>query len=358
MKKRFLNSIFIVIIFLAILVGTTFAQEGSPLSFGIRPTRAYEDRPESFSYFSHILEPGSVLDDEALVLNDGDEPVSLVLYAADGHTAQNGGTSFTAQGEYSSGGSRGVSDWITLTTNAVSLDGGEELTVPFTIIVPEDATPGHHVAGLVVEAPPGSSAPGSGEEGEAQFEVLVIHRVGVAVVIDVPGPRAPGLEIDGARLIQQDEQGATFALDLHNTGNILLQPLGFIDIRTVDGEELSSLSIQLDTILPGDEATYNISYPIHLSDSDYILSIALIYAEGKTSHLDGAEVSVRDGQPLLEGEAEESFLAPIIEILGPLPGQSGFMDRISVPLLWIALFIGLAVVGFFLYKIVDQEKRN
>lgn len=356
MNSKIIKSLVIAISFLVLFVGTAIAQEGNLLSFGIRPTKAYEDKPESFSYFSHVLEAGSVLEDEALVLNDGDLPVTLKLYAADGVTAQNGGTSFTAQGEYSHGGSRKVSDWLSVATEDVSLNGGDELTVPFTISVPADATPGHHVAGLVVEAPPNPSDAGSGEEEGAQFAVQIIHRVGVAVLIDVPGPREPGLEIDGARLVQQDEQGATFAVDLHNTGNIFLQPLGFLEIRTTEKEELSSLSIELDTILPGDKAIYNISYPIHLSDSDYILSITLIFAEGKTAQLDGVEMRVRNGQPEQEGDSEESALLPIINVLGPLPGQNGFLDQIGTPLLGIALFFGLVLIGFLIFKLVEDGK--
>ena len=45
---------------LAMLVGSADAQTEIGLRFGIRPTKAYEDRPETFSYFSHTLEPGAM----------------------------------------------------------------------------------------------------------------------------------------------------------------------------------------------------------------------------------------------------------------------------------------------------------
>ena len=63
---------------LALLAGSGIAQAqaGGDVSFGIRPTRAFEDRPESFSYFSYSLEPGAVLSDAALVMNSGDVPVT------------------------------------------------------------------------------------------------------------------------------------------------------------------------------------------------------------------------------------------------------------------------------------------
>src|SRR3990172_12547122 len=100
--------------------GSALAQEGG-FSFGIRPTKAFEDRPESFSYFSYVLGPGMQMADEALVMNHGDQPITLKLYATDGLTAQNGGTSFMAEGVLSPGGSHAISSWVVLPTNEVSL---------------------------------------------------------------------------------------------------------------------------------------------------------------------------------------------------------------------------------------------
>ena len=95
---------------LALLAGSGIAQAqaGGAVSFGIRPTKAVEDRPETFSYFSHELAPGALLADEALVMNSGEVPVTLKPYAGDGITAQNGGTAFPHKGKESSGASLGV----------------------------------------------------------------------------------------------------------------------------------------------------------------------------------------------------------------------------------------------------------
>ena len=93
---------------LALLAGSVLAQTDGDVRFGIRPTEAFEDRPETFSYFSHELTPGAVLSDAALVLNTGDVPVTLNLYAADGITAVNTGTAFAGKGKDALGDSRGT----------------------------------------------------------------------------------------------------------------------------------------------------------------------------------------------------------------------------------------------------------
>ncbi|KAA3647879.1 MAG: DUF916 domain-containing protein [Chloroflexi bacterium] len=149
MKKLF--QVFIILSLVSLIIPRpVFAQADVGISFGIRPTKAFEDRPETFSYFHHILTPGQVLQDEALVMNGSEQPITLKLYTGDGISAQNGGTTFRKQGEHING----VSGWLSPSEMEIKLGAGEEANVPFSITVPADTPPGHHVAGLVVEALP------------------------------------------------------------------------------------------------------------------------------------------------------------------------------------------------------------
>lgn len=319
-RKKFFVWIGIIVVALALVTGPANAQTDGKVSFGIRPTKAYEDRPETFSYFSYELTPGVVLDDEALVMNSGDVPVTLTLFGADGITAHNGGTAFAKQGQESTGGSRGVSGWLSLPVTELFLEPGEELIVPFTINVPPDVSPGHHVAGLVVKNLPSEEAPPSGD-GDGQFAAKVVQQAGVAVVIDVPGPHIAGLEISDAILKQQsDDLGATFGIFVHNTGNIFIKAEGFLVVNDINLQELASIPLKMDTVLPGDTTRFSVTHPIHFSDSDYLLNVVLNY-EGGTAVLEGVEMQVRDGQPVVEGESEESSALPsiITEISSPRP---------------------------------------
>lgn len=358
MLKNFFVRIGIVVLALALVSGSASAQTGDGgISFGIRPTKAYEDRPETFSYFSYELTPGAQVTDEALVMNSGSVPIILKLYAADGITAQNGGTAFTEQGKASTGGSQGVSGWISLPVTEIALQPGQEVTVPFTLNVPPDAAAGHHVAGLVVEALPSEAALPTGGEGEAQFAVNVIRRVGVAVVVDVPGPHVAGLEITGASLKEQDDQGATFVIAVHNVGNIFTKAEGFLMVTDTKLQPLITIPLSLDTILPGDATIFYITYPVHFSDSDYLLHVSLSHVslsyEGGTAGLGGVEMKVRDGQPAIEGDVGESLLPPIItEIFLPKPGfdlKSFIVEQGNVILFGFILLIFilfLLLVGF------------
>ena len=311
---------------LALLGGSGIAQADGEVSFGIRPTKGFEDRPETFSYFSHELTPGAVLSDEALVMNSGDVPVTLKLFAADGITAINARVAFAKQGQESTGASRGASRWLSLPVTEIPLAPGQEMVVPFTITVPSDASPGHHVAGLVVEAPPSGEEASPGGEGEGQFAVNVIQQAGVAVVIDVPGPHVAGLGITGTCLLDQGEQGATFEIDVDNTGNIFVKGEGSHLIMDRNGEALASMPLKMNTVLPGDATTFQVTHPLALAEGDYLVGAVLEY-EGKTAVLEGVEFRVKDGQPEV-GECEraqgEGPLPPTdITEIGPAPAKEG-----------------------------------
>ena len=117
---------------LGLLAWPCIAQAEEKVSFGIRPTKAHEDDPRAFSYFIHTLAPGARTSDAALVMNKGDVPITVKLYAADAVTAINGGTAFANEGEEKNG----VAHWLSVPVAELSLQAGEERVVPFTIRYP------------------------------------------------------------------------------------------------------------------------------------------------------------------------------------------------------------------------------
>ena len=346
---------------LVVFAGSGIAQAEPGVRFGIRPTQAFVDRPESFSYFSHQLAPGAVLDDAALVINSGEVAVSLKLYAADGITAVNAGTAFAKRGKTSTGASLGTSQWLSFTVTEFALAPGQEIVVPFTITVPADATPGHHVAGLVVEAPPGEQEVTgvNGDESSGQFAAVVVQQAAVAVVIYVAGPHVAGLEITGTCLKIQTELGATFEVAVRNTGNIIVKGEGSHLIMDRNGEELTSAPLKLGAVLPGDETYFQFTHPAHLADGSYLVNAALNY-EGEAAVLDGVEFKVKDGQPTVgcHPEEEEQAAPPLsitdIVPFAPSPGGAG--------LLWYAgagfLALALALLLFVLLRRARRRRAQ
>lgn len=344
MKRKL--SLVLAAVSIALLAGAgiVLADDGN-ISFGIRPTKGIPGQPETLSYFVHELAPGSVLTDEALVMNSGDVPVTLNLFAADGITAINGGTAFAQQGQEING----VARWLSLSVTEIRLEPGEDRVVPFTINVPSDASPGHHVAGLVVEAPPSGGASPTGED-EAQFTASVVRQAGLAVVIVVPGTHITGLEITSASLRQQDDQGATFVIAVHNTGNIFIKAEGSLLVTDMEGKELASIPLKMDTVLPGDTTSFQITYPVHLSDGRYLLNAVLKYADGQLALLEGAEVKVMDGQTVVKDEDEGPLPSVITEITGTPETRRVFLALIVI------LGIGIMVTLFCIARRLAKRR--
>jgi len=225
-------------------------------------------------------------------MNQGDVPSTLKLYAADAVTAVNGGTSFVNEGEEKNG----VARWLSVSVAELLLQPDEEQAVPFAIKVPPDATPGQHMAGLVVELviPEGEPANGS---TQTKLTVNVVRRAGVAVLIDVPGTHVAGLEITGICLKQQDgDHGATFDVAVRNTGNVYVRGQGLLTIGRSEGMTLAPIPIEMDTVLAGDATHFQVTPPQPLPDGTYLVSATLDYAEGKTTTLEDQQVTLNDGQ--------------------------------------------------------------
>ena len=323
-KKTFLSLVIIGLLLFG-FADVAFAQSSAGISFGIRPTKALESQKETFSYFSYRVSTGTSFEDEALILNDGSETVTLKLYAADGFTSKNGGTDFTKQGEESAGFSRGSYSWISLPYAELTLAPGEERLVPFQVNIPADASSGDHVAGLVVEALPQKDmldTPQTNNGNNAQFAVEVIRRVGVAVVMAVDGERNSSLVVEDIFLYQQSDEGTTFAVDISNTGNTFIQPEGFFVVTDRTAENLiTTIPLQFETILPGDSVTFYVPRSAHFEDGEYLLSV-LLECDGKKSTLEGVGMKIKKGQPEIEGVISNNiFSAEEIEVFFAKPAH-------------------------------------
>jgi hypothetical protein len=306
--------------------GAVLAQSNDQTSFGIRPTKSYEGKPETSSYFSYESAAGTVINDEALVINDGKVPVVLKLFAADGITAQNGGTSLVGPNDPGARHGVLVSNWISIPTDQVSLNPGEQKTIPFTITIPVDALPGQHVGGLMVESVPTAANVSTNGNNQAQFTVNVVKRVGVAIVVDIPGKHTSALVVDKIGFETQDKNGATFAIKVNNIGNTLITAQGNFMVKDQKGNVLASLPVKVDTILPGDSTTIYLFEPLNLADGDYYMSIGLIY-DGGTAILENIDLKMRQGIAVAGGadilKQESQNLTPAVIKIRPAANVFG-----------------------------------
>ena len=136
------------------------------------------------SRFEYEIDPGTQIQDAVVIANRGETPADFVIYATDAVNDPETGAFglLPSDVDPSDAGS-----WVTAASEAITLQPGTEATVPFSIVVPSDATPGDHVAGIV------AAVLTEGEQDGAA--VLLEQRVGARIYLDIAGARVPELEV-------------------------------------------------------------------------------------------------------------------------------------------------------------------
>ncbi|MEE6262610.1 WxL protein peptidoglycan domain-containing protein [Plantactinospora sonchi] len=213
--------------------------------------------PDGRASFGYKLDPGGTVTDYVAVTNHSARPLTLNLYASDAVTAAQGGFDLLP------GGQRpvDVGSWVRLTAATLTIPSTSRMDVPFTLTVPENATPGDHVGGIVASL----AAPGTDGQGN---QVAVDHRVGARIYLRVTGALRPALALEDLRIAHR-ASGNPFAggeivatATIRNTGNVRLAGQSTVDSAGPFGLGVRSASgAALPEILPGDAVQATVRLP-------------------------------------------------------------------------------------------------
>lgn len=236
------------------------------VSWGIQPSTP--EGPDGRDSFMFTVDPGTNITDWVRVTNDSEDEVTFRVYASDATTDYDTG-SFTLIGADQP--STGMGFWTSVDGTAsacpdaesrqeqagcaaglgveLSLASGEAADIPFTIAVPEDATPGDHSAGIVA-----SFRQESASDDSLQYE----QRVGTRIYLRVGGPLSPGLSLSGAvggydgswNPVGPGTGWAGF--DITNTGNTRISVLPELHFTGPFGLDLGTVALPaVRHIVPG-----------------------------------------------------------------------------------------------------------
>ena len=139
----------------------------------------------------------------------------------------------------------------------VTVDPHAEKLVGFTVHVPDDATPGDHLAGVAFE----SANP---ETSQGQFAVTRVLRGVTGILLRVDGPLIRPFQLQigdlGLRPAPPGTKTSGVTIQLSNHGQLFGKP--YVNV-TMDGPSGYHRSVkrQLDTILPGDSIKYTFPWP-------------------------------------------------------------------------------------------------
>ncbi|WP_265520955.1 hypothetical protein [Oerskovia flava] len=141
------------------------------------------DGPDGRRWLELTLDPGDRVTEHLAVRNLGDVESTFALQAADGYLTDKGRFNMLPSSEPSVDGGT----WIDLQDEVV-VGAGETVVVPFTIVVPEQVTPGDHPAGVAASVT--STSDSVGVESRVGFRVMMRVTGEVSAVLAVPQPRA------------------------------------------------------------------------------------------------------------------------------------------------------------------------
>ncbi len=220
----------------------------SSLTWSVQP--ADEEGADGRAHWEFEVEPGETIEDIAQVNNFSSEEITFRVYSHDAvNTPEGGFTLQPAEVEPA-----GVGAWIGL-DEEVTIEAGESAIVPFSLNVPQDATPGDHAGGMV------ASVTSAATDADGQ-RVLVDNRVGSRIYLRVAGAVQPTLEVTGLTVAYErawvpfSTGTATLTYEVHNAGNVRLAAEQVISGHGVFGLAEHSVAVDpLDEILPGGSLT-------------------------------------------------------------------------------------------------------
>jgi hypothetical protein len=266
-------------------------------TFGVAPaTPGQKDGRTAFDYH---LAPGAKYSDNFVVNNFSAEPLSLTISAVDVTNQSDG--SLSAGLDQKSATDAGK--WIalghasTVVVAPQSSGGPGQVFVPFTVTVPNNASPGDHAAAVLATLTSTSHQPGANN-------VQLNQRVGARVLIRIAGPLHPMLEIHGLSASYRGtiNPAGSGRVKVHyeitNAGNTILGARQNVTISDKFGTHHPAPAAdtpEIPLLLPGKSATMDFTlngvYPAFLEKLTVNLTPLVQSADSATFHVDPVSAS-------------------------------------------------------------------
>jgi hypothetical protein len=224
--------------------------------------------------FSYDLPPGGQVDDALTVINYSNVPLTFDLYPTDAFNTPTGAFDLLPAAE----DPVDVGTWITLPQRSLTVPGGQQATMPFTLSVPQDATPGDHVGAILAA----STARGAGADGRV---VDLDRRTGSRVYLRVDGELTPDLAVENVETSYKPTLNpmggsAEVTYRIRNRGNVRLGAEHSVSVAGAFGLGRKRADTQeIVELLPGEELEFTVELDgvpatvlgttkVHLASSD------------------------------------------------------------------------------------------
>jgi Bacterial protein of unknown function (DUF916) len=226
-------------------------------SLGIQPAFFDPKQPLTRSYFIFHNTPGAHFKSAVRVSNTGTTAGYASLYGTDATTGATSGAVYLGRNSKP----LDVGAWISLSVSSFTLAPGQSRSVPFEVTIPKTVRSGDHLGGIAMEVTPVTAAAAPTQQsGQMQIKTRIVTVVAVEMILPgapIEALSATGIQGGGMNNYQ------TLALNLHNTGTMMVKPHGTLQLFDAHNAHLQTVPITMDTFLP---AT-SINYPVYLKQA-------------------------------------------------------------------------------------------
>ena len=279
-------------------------------------------------YYLLDAHPGDTVTQSIRISNPNDHPVTVMIDAVDAMTGDLTGVQLGRPGSARALTSR----WFVVSSPQITLAPKMARDVPFTLHVPPDATPGQYLAGISASVPLSSDDTKSNQPpaGKAGFSMAVRFQRGIAVEIDVPGPRAANLAVSGAEP-RATPDGVSLGVHIANTGNAFAHGTGVVRIADTN----TDFSFKIDTFVSHSAIVYPMRWTKTVVPGTHHVEVDLTYEGGRRTSWSGTVV--------IAGDSESKLQSALQNVTVVKHGSSSVLPFLLVGALFVVL-VGAAVL--------------
>lgn len=210
------------------------AGSDDPTEAGNRPNLTYS------------ADPGAEVTDAVTLFNYGTAQLTFRVYGVDAFNTADGAIDVTPGTDDPTE----VGSWVTMAQEYITVPPGQQATIPFTLNVPDNATPGDYRGAILAS----NQARSTGNEEQV---VILDRRTGTQLFVRVKGPLSAELAIEDLSTeydpaINPLAGTATVTYNIVNRGNVSLTGTSSVSIGGPFGLGKQSLpQVAFGTLLPG-----------------------------------------------------------------------------------------------------------
>lgn len=180
-----------------------------------------------------------------------------------------------------------LANWITVSSSSINVSEDGATDIPFSVSIPPDASPGGHYAAILI----GTGAQGNQSGGS---QVGVSSFISALVFVRVSGNIIESGQISDFSTDKSSYQtpDVHFAVDVKNTGNVHIRPVGMIQIYNAFGKERGEIAINatgtLGYVLPSSSREFDAEWqgqPSLWDVGPYTAVLSLGYGENGTKNM-------------------------------------------------------------------------